>query len=219
MIQKPITTANGPAAFHVLKKIESLRPFAVLTLTVDSYADEATYLAGGGLITRHTVPMLSPTTEGRIDGDAEAWLIADASSPIYGGQIVPDASESIEALRTRKAVEMSQRCADTILAGFVSSALGSAYTYPAKLNDQANLTASVLASVLPSSGPDWSTPFWCADVDGKWEFRMHTAAQIQQVGVDAKVAILTCMTINEQLQAQIIAAETTADLAEITWPA
>jgi hypothetical protein len=218
MIQKPITTANGPAAFHVLKKIESLRPFAVLTLTVDSYADEATYLAAGGLITRHTVPMLSPTAEGRIDGDAETWLIADASSPIYGGQIVPDASDNIEALRTRKAVEMSQKCADTILAGFVSSALGEPHTYPAKPNDQINLTGLVMRSFYPNVGPDWSRPFWCMDAAFVWAYRMHTAVQIQQVGDDSIDANLTQRSINEQLQAQIIAAEAPADLAGITWP-
>lgn len=46
---------------------------------------------------------------------------------------------SLDDLRIRKAMEMSQSCADAILAGFVSSALGAAHTYPAKLTDQANL--------------------------------------------------------------------------------
>lgn len=124
----------------------------------------------------------------------------------------------INEQRARKVTDMSQSCADAILAGFVSLALGAAYTYPAKPNDQLNLIGSVAASFYPNVGADWLTPFWCADGAGVWAFRAHTAAQIQQVGVDGKNAILNCMTINERLAAQIMAAG--ADqLAAIAWPA
>jgi hypothetical protein len=218
MIQKPIATWNGPATFHVLKKIESHPPFSMFTLTFDSYADEATYLAGGNLMYRYTIPMPATGSISNPGDAAEAWLLTDATSPLQGGQIAADRSDSLDAKRARKAVEMSQSCADAILAGFDSSALGELYAYPAKPNDQTNLTASVLASLLPASGPDWVTPFWCADATGAWAFRAHTAAQIQQVGVDAKAAILNCMTINEQLRAQILVADA-AQLATIGWPA
>lgn len=120
--------------------------------------------------------------------------------------------------RLHKADAISSCCADAILAGFVSSALGKPHTYPTKPNDQANLTGSVVRSFYPSVDADWRTPFWCADDDGAWEFRLHTAAQIQQVGDDAVAARLNCMGINEQLQAQILDAETPAEIAAITWP-
>jgi hypothetical protein len=120
--------------------------------------------------------------------------------------------------RARKGDAISQACGEAITAGFPCDTLGDGYFYPSKPNDQANLTGSVLRSMYSTNGPDWSTPFWCADSDGTWEFRLHTAAQIQQVGDCAVVARLRCMGINEQLQAQIIAAETPADLAEIKWP-
>jgi hypothetical protein len=122
------------------------------------------------------------------------------------------------AQRAHKAAVISSSCTDAILAGFASSALGEPHTYPAKPNDQANLTGSVVRSMYPNIGPDWRTPFWCADGAGAWQFRLHTAAQIQQVGDDAVAARLNCMGVNEQLQAQIIAAENPADLAEINWP-
>jgi len=119
--------------------------------------------------------------------------------------------------RARKADEMSQACAEAIMAGFACDALGAGYFYPAKLTDQANLTGSVLRSMYSTNGPEWRTPFWCADADGAWEFRPHTAAQIQHVGDCAVVARLNCMGINEQLQAQI--ADATAEhLATIHWP-
>lgn len=190
-----------------------------MTLTVDSYADEATFLAKGGLMGRRLLSMPSPSGAGAIVDDAEAWLVTDAASPYQGGEIVADKSDTLECARTRKVVEMSQSCADAILAGFVSSALGSAYTYPAKANDQANLLGSVLRSTYPNIAADWSTPFWCADTAGAWAFRMHTAAQIQQVGEDAMLARLTCMGTNEQLAGQIAAAETIEDVAAIVWPA
>jgi hypothetical protein len=124
----------------------------------------------------------------------------------------------LDDLKARKAAAIGQACGDAIVAGFPCNALGDGYTYPSKPNDQANLTGSVLRSFYLANGVDWRTPFWCADADGAWEFRPHTAAQIQQVGDCAMAARLHCMGINEQLQAQIIAAETPADLAEINWP-
>ncbi|MDQ2821273.1 MAG: hypothetical protein M3Y65_12905, partial [Pseudomonadota bacterium] len=122
------------------------------------------------------------------------------------------------AQRARKADAISTSCADAILVGFVCDALGAGYFYPAKPNDQANLTGSVLRSMYSSNDATWRTPFWCADAEGAWEFRPHTAAQIQHVGDCAVVARLKCMGINEQLQAQLAAATTAAEIAAIHWP-
>jgi hypothetical protein len=124
----------------------------------------------------------------------------------------------IDTQRAHKAAAISSSCADAILAGFVSSALGDPHTYPAKPNDQINLAGLVMRSFYPSVGPDWARPFWCMDAGNVWAYRMHTAAQIQQVGDDSIDANLIQRGINEQLQAQIIAAETPADLAGIIWP-
>ncbi|MEW9586350.1 hypothetical protein ABQJ48_33510 [Paraburkholderia sp. DGU8] len=46
---------------------------------------------------------------------------------------------------------------------------------------------------------------------------MHTAAQIQQVGMDGKAAILACLTKNQQLGTQIDAATTVEAVQAITW--
>lgn len=144
----------------------------------------------------------TPTSILEWDGAAPVWVERGGMS----------------AQREHKAAAISSRCNDAILAGFASSALGQPHSYPTKPNDQANLTGSVVRSFYPNVDADWRTPFWCADTKGAWEFRPHTAAQIQRVGEDAVTARLTCMSINEQLQAQIIDAETSADLADINWP-
>jgi len=124
----------------------------------------------------------------------------------------------IEAQRENRAAYISQCCADAILAGFACDALGAGFAYPAKFTDQLNLTGSVMDSLMPGLPPDWSTPFWCADADGQWAFRAHSASQIQQVGRCAKAAALACMATNEEKQAQIAAAATPAQIAAITWP-
>ena len=108
-------------------------------------------------------------------------------------------------------------CAAAITGGFQSSALGSAYTYPSQQADQANLSANVVSSLLPGLPANWTTLQLCADSKGVWNYRSHTAAQIQQVGIDGKAAILGCLTKNAGLQAQIAEATTVTAVQSINW--
>lgn len=108
-------------------------------------------------------------------------------------------------------------CQAAIFAGFTSSALGAAHTYPAKSLDQQNLSASVLASLMPNLPVGWTTPFWCADANGAWAYVQHTAAQIQQVGQDGKAAILAALNKNQTLQGQIMSATTPAEVQAVVW--
>ena len=119
--------------------------------------------------------------------------------------------------RLAKATSIDTACRNAILSGFKSSALGIEYHYPAKLTDQSNLSGSIMASMLPDTPADWVTPFWCADGSGVWEFRLHTAAQIQQVGRDGKQAILLAMGKNDQLQTAISLATTLEEINQIIW--
>lgn len=140
-----------------------------------------------------------------------AWTVQDMS-----------ADEIAAALATAKAAKadaIAQACAAQIIGGQVSNALGTAHTYPSKVTDQANLSASVLDSLLPSnsSNPAYATPFWCCDAGGNWAWVNHTAAQIQQVGLDVKAAILAAQSKNAQLQAQIAVATSLDHLSAIQW--
>jgi hypothetical protein len=122
-------------------------------------------------------------------------------------------------LKAAQIATLSAACQAQIYAGFTSSALGTVHTYPAKDKDQVNLSGSVVASLLPGLPPTWKTPFWCADSTGTWAFTDHTAAQIQQVGSDAKVAILDALIKNATLAAQVMdpATNTAAKVAAIVW--
>lgn len=217
MILKPISTLNGPASFHVLKKVESSRPFNSIALTIDSYADESTYQRGGNLIIRHT--LLMPPAELGVpqEASAEGWLIKDQASPLSGGQVVSDDMQPLDVAQSNKFAELNAACQSSCYSGFDSDALGEVHRYGSDAQDQANLVASVVDSKLDN--PDgWVTAFKCAGPDGIRNYKMHTAAQIQKVGKDGKAAITGCLLMNEILIAQVRAAMTVEEIAAIHWP-
>ena len=113
---------------------------------------------------------------------------------------------------------VSATCQAAIYAGFTSSALGAVYDYPFGDKDQTNLNGDVILSTLPSSqAQGWTTAFWCADANGNWAMRAHTAAQIQQVGIDAAAAKLANVNKNVALATQIAQATTIAAVQAINW--
>lgn len=135
------------------------------------------------------------------DWDALAWLDA----------------RTIEVFRSEKSTALNIACRDQIYAGYDSAALGAVHRYPANDKDQVNMIASVASSMYPNLPVDWWTPFWCADTTGAWDYRPHTAAQIQQAGTDGKTAILVALSKNAALQQQLAAAATIADIEAIAW--
>ncbi len=133
------------------------------------------------------------------------------------GPVADFPAPSLYTVKADRSSVLSAACQAQIYAGFQSSALGAVHTYPAKDKDQSNLAASVLSSMYPGLPADWTTPFWCMDGNGVWAFVPHTAAQIQQVGVDGKAAIVSALQKNAALQAQVKAANTVADVEAVTW--
>lgn len=108
-------------------------------------------------------------------------------------------------------------CAAEIVGGFTSSALGSPRTYPSDETSQRNLSGSVLASILPSLPTGWTTPFWNADASGHWDFTPHTAAQIQQVGLDGKALVVNAQGKLAALTAQVKLAATAQAVQAVAW--
>lgn len=126
-------------------------------------------------------------------------------------------STALDDAKAAQSVAINTACRDQIYAGFESVALGATHHYPAKAQDQANLVASVTASILPANSTDWTTPFWCCDQFGVWDYVQHTASQIQQAGADGKAAILDALGKNEYLQRQIAVATSIDNVRAITW--
>ena len=108
-------------------------------------------------------------------------------------------------------------CDAAITGGFVSSALGAAHTYPSTLIDQHNLASSVVASLLPNLPSGWTTKFWVMDSTGAWSLAPHTAAQIQQAGLDGKAWVTAQQEKLASLNAQIDAATTVSAVQAIIW--
>ena len=148
-----------------------------------------------------------------------AWPIAPSPTAelwISNGVLSWHDPATLDQRRAALAQEISGACRAQIEQGFACAALGAPFLYPAKAQDQANLNGSVTDSLLFTEDPDWVTPFWCRDEAGAWDFRMHTRAQIQQVGRAGKASILAAMQKNEILQRQIALASA-EQLSTITW--
>jgi hypothetical protein len=123
---------------------------------------------------------------------------------------------NLDSMKAIKSKQIALECRRAIEGGFESSALGVTHQYPSKGTDQQNLNGSVVASLLESD-PAWTTPFWCADENGVWEFFPHTAAQIQQVGRECKTHILTQMNKNKALQERVANATSAEELEALSW--
>ena len=113
-----------------------------------------------------------------------------------------DASERINAA-----------CRAQIVAGFESSALGAAHLYPFKPEDQSNLMSTFMLSQISAM----DKPFKCWDSSGVSSYRMHTTAQLQQVGQDAETHKMAALVKANTLKAQIAAATTLAEIEAIVW--
>ena len=127
------------------------------------------------------------------------------------------ASMKLDAAKTQQIDKINASCKTEIYTGYLSNALGAPYRYPAQDTDQRNMISSVTKSMLPGLVPGWTIAFPCADANGVWADRPHTAAQIQQAGSDGFAAINAAREKNAALVAQIMAATTIAEVQAVTW--
>lgn len=169
----------------------------------------------------YTYSLTSGTSILRSDG---AHIPADPLNSDYAAYLAWAAAGNtatgipLATLQAQQIATLSAACAAAIYAGFTSSALGATYLYPFQDKDQANLNGEVSMSLLPAGqAPGWTTQFWCADSNGVWAMRSHTAAQIQQVGQDAAAAKLANVQKNVSFAAQVKAATSPAAVSAVMW--
>lgn len=138
---------------------------------------------------------------------------------IVNGQVVAKEplAYDLESGKQSQSAFIKMHCEAEIISGFQSTVLNTSHTYPSNEKDQLNLSGTVQRSLLPSAQPTDVYLFLCADANNIWEYRPHTAAQIQQVGADAYNHILEARVKNATLQAQIAAATTQEELEAIAW--
>jgi hypothetical protein len=155
-------------------------------------------LRGVGAITHWNAPKLG--TQPTLTQLEAAWPAAQLASA-----------------KTQQSALLTALCDKAITDGFISSALGTANTYPSTLTDQHNLSGSVIASLIPNLPSTWTTKFWVMDSSGAWTFAAHTAAQIQQAGLDGKAWVTTQQEKLESLKAKVKAATTVTAVSDIVW--
>jgi hypothetical protein len=167
------------------------------------------------IIPAAAVPLDDATFQRTINEQDGTWTLGADGSTVT--KVLPTTAQLLAAKKTAQAATISATCQAAIVAGFTSSALGTAHTYPSNLVDQQNLAANVLASLLPGLPAGWTTLQMCADSNGVWSYVSHTAAQIQQVGTDAKSTIMALLVRNATAQTNIAAATTVAAVQAVTF--
>ncbi|MBL3601309.1 MAG: hypothetical protein JMN25_15830 [gamma proteobacterium endosymbiont of Lamellibrachia anaximandri] len=90
---------------------------------------------------------------------------------------------SLDDLTQAKRLELMTAANAAIEAGITHNVLGADHVYPTKRDDQNNLSAlSLKAERVDRLGEAWAARFWCADAADVWMRRVHTAAQIIDLG-------------------------------------
>lgn len=124
---------------------------------------------------------------------------------------------SLSVAKARQKLALSSACHVAIVAGFTSTALGTANTYSSDAESQMNISGRVQESLLLASTTTWVGKIKCTDTAGVVARRDHTHAQIRQLGLDAVAHISAQLSKLDQKQAAIEAALTTTAVDAIVW--
>lgn len=112
--------------------------------------------------------------------------------------------------KSAKMDELKRICTQYINSGFISSALGSAYTYDSALpQDQINLLGAKLSGV--------DVNYTCTNSTGTKAQVMHTAAQISQVFADGATWVETNKAHFYTRADAVQAAATVTDVQAVVW--
>lgn len=132
---------------------------------------------------------------------------------------VPE-SEKLDKAVSFKSNELKAKCANAIISGCPSSALGEVFIYPTTPIDTQNLDNSALAALTAKidNVEGWTTPFWTfKPSDDTWDYRQHTADQIIQVAQDVKAYRVGLQSHYAELLGQVNEATTESQVLAIQW--
>lgn len=119
-----------------------------------------------------------------------------------------------QAVHATQTQHINHACEAAITAGFQSVALGEPHLYSSELDDQLNLTGAILRGL--------DMPYACRDDQGVKAFRLHTAAQLRQVGDDFTLYKLQLLQHANDLKQQLdlaLAAGDAEAMELISWEA
>jgi hypothetical protein len=141
------------------------------------------------------------------------WLAAIGGGyTVVSGALVapatPSAAQLLAQAQAAQIAALSATCQGAIVAGFSSSALGSAYAYPSTLQDQMNQNTV--------AGGSMGGSLWC-EMGGAWAMKAHTQAQAQAVVANFAAWLNACQQQLVSLTAQVNGAATVAAAQAISW--
>lgn len=120
----------------------------------------------------------------------------------------PSTAQQLATAQSAQVATLTQACANAIVSGFQSNALGAAYAYPSLVIDQSNQhTVAICAS---------GGLLWCAS-GGGWSLRQHTQAQAQAVVASFSTWLNKCQSQLVTLSGQVNSATTIVAAQAITW--
>jgi len=115
--------------------------------------------------------------------------------------------DQLNGIYTRQLRLINTACEVAITSGVWSSTLGQPHQYSSLRDDQLNLTGAILAGL--------DTLYPCRDEEGLKEFRLHTSAQLRQVGDDFLQFKLQQLQKSNDLKQRLDQALTDLDLAAL----
>ncbi|OEC43904.1 phage tail protein [Pseudomonas sp. 1D4] len=130
------------------------------------------------------------------------------------GEWVDDTPATLARLYAERTKEINAACEADITGGFWSEALGEPHSYGSDLEAQLNLTGAILRGL--------DMPYACQDEQGAKAFRLHTAAQLRQVGDDFTLYKLKLLQRAHELKQQLdlaLAAGDVEAMQAISWEA
>ena len=163
-----------------------------------------------------------PTVQAHCIGDDSIYtnLVWD------GGDALPSQATLdalfLSELKEQKIHELSEACKQSILDGFISSALGQSFKYDAEDVDQINLLGATTATAPTAAFPNGTDiqyavrPMVNGVPQAKY-YTLHTHAQLRQVLSDGATYKLTCLQHFNELRDDVGAAADEAAVAAIVW--
>jgi len=147
------------------------------------------------------------------------YLLPNGCTEITDAEAVDLLKPTLQETKELKTLGLYNLCSLHILGGFTSNALGVLHSYPSTERDQANLNGVVTESIINTSDNTWQVPFWCADANDIWDRRIHTHAQIEQVGQAAAIHVRDAQDKLKGLVDQVndVATDTEAKVDAIVW--
>jgi hypothetical protein len=207
MIELAFTAPNhSDVTFHIVSRVESGYPHDFVMAHVNSYANEAAFLAGAAPLwgLPHKVPVVD--VSGNLGGHIEAYLTR-ADGPFAGGVIAPDNSQTLAAARDRAwaAIKTAREQAENGVFLFDGG------SYQA---DKVRITGAVqLATLAKAAGAPYSETWTLTDNTT----RTLNADQVIGLGIALGRHVSSVYATGRALREQINTAATIDEVAAVRW--